>query len=131
RSLPTGARGGEGGIEAMGCIQNWPVSGTAAEVPVERLLHVMFVWRRIVPQQGVEAHDDAGCAESALATITNRHPLLDRMGFVGAADTLDGDDMLPVDAGQGCQTSIYAGMVDLLGGWVILAHNDGASAAST
>lgn len=52
------------------------------------------------------------------------------MGGLCVTNALDGYYVLAIDAGEGCQASVDAGMVYLLGGRIILADNDGASTTS-
>lgn len=44
---------------------------------------------------------------------------------------LDSDDVLPVDAGQRRKAGVDAGMVDALGGGVILGDDNGTGAAAS
>jgi hypothetical protein len=46
------------------------------------------------------------------------------------ADTLDGDDVLAVDAGQRCQARVDAGVVETACGRVVLRDYDRAGAAA-
>lgn len=50
----------------------------------------------IIPQQRVQAHDDAGSTEAALATIALGHTFLSRMWPFRIANPFNSNDMLAV-----------------------------------
>lgn len=85
----------------------------------------------IVSQQGIQAHDNSGRAETALAPMRFGHSLLGGMRALCVANALNGDDMLAVETYKRCETGIDTRVIDFLGGGVVLAHNNGASTAST
>ena len=111
-------------------IQNRSVTRTATQVAIKGFLNIVLGRCSIVPQQGVEAHHNAGGAEATLAAVRLGYALLSRMWLLCVADSLDGDDMLAVETSQGSQTGVHTGVVDLLGCGVVLADDDGASTAT-
>lgn len=115
----------------MGCIEDGPVPRASTQVAVKGLFHLIRRGGCVVPQQGIQAHDDAGRTETALASVGLCHPFLRGMGPLCVADSLNGDDMLAVETHKRRQAGIDAGVVDLLRRRVELAYNDGAGAAST
>lgn len=91
----------------------------------------MLGWALVIPQQSIQAHDYARCAEAALATVALSDTLLGGMRLLDVADAFDRDDMFAVNAGKRGKTGIDACMVDLFGGWIVLGDNDGAGSTST
>jgi hypothetical protein len=113
--------------EALCGVQDRPVSGTSAEVAIEGLLDVQLGWCVGVAQKRIQAHDDAGSAETALAAIALCNALLCGVRPLDIADAFDCDDMLTVDADERGKTGVYGGVVDFGGCGVELRHNLGLS----
>lgn len=86
---------------------------------------------RIVSQQGIQAHDNSGRAETALAAMRFGHAFLRGMRALCVANALNGDDMFAVETYKRCETGIDTRVIDFLGGGVVLAHNNCASTAPT
>ena len=85
----------------------------------------------VISQQGIQTHDDTWGTEAALRTVALGHTFLSWVRLLDIADTLDGDDMLPVDGYKWSKAGIYTGMIDLLGGWIVLRDDDGASTTTS
>ncbi len=130
--IPTSIRPGSlpSHTKSLSGVQNRAVPRATTQIPVKGLLDVVLGGRVVVPEQGVEAHDDARGAEAALRAIALCDALLGRVGLIDVADALDGDDVLAVDRGEGREAGVDAGVVDLLGGWVVLRDYDCAGAAA-
>jgi hypothetical protein len=86
--------------------------------------------RVVVPQQRVQAHDDAGGTEPALRAVALCDTLLGRVGPLHVADALDRNDVLAVDRGEGREAGVDARVVYLFRGRVVLGDDDGAGAAA-
>lgn len=115
----------------MSSVQNGSITRATTEIAIEGFLDVDFGRRRVVSHEGIETHDEAWCTESALAAITHGQPFLDSMRPLDMADALDADDMLAIYANQRGETGIDGGVVELLGGWVVLGYHNGTGATST
>ena len=68
-------------------------------------------------------HNNAGGAETTLATVADRNPLLDGVGILHISDALDRNDMLAIDADQRGETCVDGGMVNLLGGLIEMRNH--------
>lgn len=59
------------------------------------------------PSLGFAYHDNPRGAKTTLTPVADRDPLLDSVGTFHITDSLDRDDMLPIDTDQGSKTCIY------------------------
>lgn len=114
----------------MSGIQDRAVAGAATQIAVKGLLDVMLARAVVVPQQSIQAHNNARGAEATLASVALGDPLLCWVRLLHIANAFDRDDVFTVEARQRRQAGIDAGMVDLLGRGIVLRDDDGASTAS-
>jgi hypothetical protein len=68
-------------------------------------------------------HHNSRSTKATLASISDRDSLLNRMGLLHIADSLNCDNMLTVNANQWSNTGVHRGMVDLLRGGVDMGNN--------
>ena len=71
----------------------------------------------------VTHHDDSWRTKAALASATHGYALLSRMGLLDITNTLYRDNVFPIDADERCKACVDRGMVDFLGGRVLLRNN--------
>jgi hypothetical protein len=65
-------------------------------------------------------HDNSWSAEATLAAIAFCNSFLGRMWLLDIPYPLDRYNMLPINAYKGCKTCVDRGMIDFLGGRIVL-----------
>lgn len=77
----------------------------------------------VIANQCIKAHDDSRCAKATLTAISDREPLLNRVGLLHIPDTLNRYNMLAVHTYHRRQASIDRCMIDLLGCRIDVGHD--------
>src|SRR6185369_17489051 len=88
----------------LACLQDRPVPGAAAEVAGDR---VGELGRRPALAMSIERHDEARRAEAALRSMAIDHGLLHRVQPIASLESLDGDDLLPLERADAQDAGIH------------------------
>jgi len=120
--------------EALEGLEDGPVAGAPAEIPVEMLLDLGLRWGRSssAGEEGVGIHNPSGGAEPTLGAVGFGEALLYRVGVFGGANAFNCDDSLAMDGVEVSEAGVHSHGLppfSCLACWT--RDGDGAGAAAT
>lgn len=111
----------------MRSVKQRAITSAATQVTIKSFFNIVCRGVRVVAQQSIQAHHNAGSTETALTAVTLCDSFLDRVRPLHGPNTFDSNDMLAVDADEWSQTCVDRGMIDPLCCRIELRHNLGSN----